>query len=391
MDTNTLITRFDSLCTPHANSLFSWLFLLLVTVVGAGAMIYLAPGRNLAASRWNDLWPRIVSSCGLAGNICRTLNCIYVPVNSLFGALALYLCICIGAANLAIVMLHCGQYSVAEYFNQFAPTINGRKTYALITTHCDSRHVCKMKSFVYEPAKIAAIARVYGEDSIQLGHHYQLLANDYLNFALENNKSKYFELAAAEFRFAERFAIKSERICRGHRDYFNTIESIDIIALSRLGRDDKAGARAAVLDALDCPRSLHRIGYCAGDKDLLYVAKQLNEPQLLARVRSMIERDNLAGMSALERFRQSELEPDIDWVEAALFTSLLLIVGKDLERSILTFLFARRWRRQLDLCASGTEEIKLLDNLTALYLYKGKLDKADSCSKHMLRRAEALV
>jgi hypothetical protein len=173
--------------------------------------------------------------------------------------------------------------------------------------------------------------------------------------------------------------------------YFNTIESIDIIALSRLGRDDKAGARAAVLDALDCPRSLHRIGYCAGDKDLLYVAKQLNEPQLLARVRSMIERDNLAGMSALERFRQSELEPDIDWVEAALFTSLLLIVGKDLERSILTFLFARRWRRQLDLCASGTEEIKLLDNLTALYLYKGKLDKADSCSKHMLRRAEALV
>lgn len=371
--------------------LFGFLLLLLVIVSCAGVLIYSAASRSLAAKRWNDLCPRIVSSCGLTTLVCRVFNFVYVPVNLLFGTLGLCFCLYVGAANLAFVMLHFGQYSVAEYLNQLAPPPYVGRAYALTTAHCDTRPVCKMKTFVYEPAKIGAIARVYGEDSIQLGHHYQLLANEYLSFALENKKSKYFELAAAEFRIAERFAIKSERIYRRHRDDFNTIESIGIIALSRLGREDKAGARAAVLDALDCPSSVPRNGYCAGDEDLLYVARKLNEPQLLSRVRSMIEKDNLAGMSALEVLRQSKLEPDIDWVEVALFSSLLLIVAKDLERSILTLLFARRWRRQLALCASGTEHIRLLDNLTTLYLYNKKLDKADSYSKLMLKRAEALV
>jgi len=389
--TNSIITNFDKPGQLRYDMLFGFLLLLLVIVSCAGVLVYSAASRSLAAKRWNDLWLRIVSSCGLTGLVCRVFNFVYVPVNLLFGTLGLCFCLYVGAANLAFVMLHFGQYSLAEYLNQLAQPPYVGRAYALTTAHCDTRHVCKMKSFVYEPAKIGAIARVYGEDSIQLGHHYQLLANDYLNLALENKKSKYLELASAEFRIAERFAIKSERISRMHRDNVNTTESIGIIAMSRLGREDRAGARAALLDVLDCPPLVAQPGpICTSDEDLWYVAKQINDPQLLARIRPRIERNDLASRSALELLRQSELDPDTTWVKVALISSLLLILVKDSERSILTILFARRWRRQLALCASSNEQIKLLDNLTTLYLYDKKFDKADSCSKLMLRRAEEL-
>jgi hypothetical protein len=77
---------------------------------------------------------------------------------------------------------------------------------------------------------------------------------------------------------------------------------------------------------------------------------------------------------------------------AIIFSSvyLLLALLASRERTVLTLLFARRWRNQLVLCSSSTERIKLLDNLTTLYLYNKKFDKADSCSKLMLRRAEEL-
>lgn len=390
--TNSVITGFDKPYPQQNSSLLVLPLLLSVIAVGAGAMIFSASGRGLVEKRWNDLWPRITSSCGLTGHVCRVFDFVYVPVNFLFGALGLCLCLYVGAASLAFVMLHCGQYSVAEYLNQLAPPPYVGRAYALTTAHCDLRPVCNMKSVQDEGRKIEAIVRVYGEESIQLGHHYQLLANEYLNSALGSRKTRDYQAAFLANEAAEKYAYSAIYLCRKHRDNANTIESIGIVAMSRLGRDDKAGARSALLDALDCPPLIAQPGpICTSDEDLWYVAKQINDPQLLARIRPRIERNDLASRTALELLRVSELEPDIDWVEAALFTSLLLIVGKDLERSILTLLFARRWRRQLDLCASGTEQIKLLDNLTALYLYKGKLDKADSCSKLMLRRAEALV
>lgn len=390
--TNLLLTSFDKPYPPQKSLLLVWLLLLFMTAVGARTMIVSASGRFLAERRWNDLWPRIVSASALTGLICRFFNCIYPPVNFLFGALALYLCIYFGTANLAFVMLHSGQYSVAEYLNRFAQQPNVSKTYALTTAHCDTRHVCKMKSVLDSDRKIAAIARVYGEKSIQLGHHYQLLANEYLNSALGSRKARDYQAAFLANEAAEKYAHSALYLCRKHGDNGCAIESIGIIAMSRLGREDRAGARAALLDALDCPPLVAKPGpICTSDEDLWYVAKQINDPQLLARIRPRIERNDLASRSAFKLLRRSELEPDTTWVKVALISSLLLILVKDSERCILTLLFARRWRRQLALGTSSFEQLKLLDNLTTLYLYDKKFDKADSCSKLMLRRSEELV
>lgn len=390
--TNAVITSFDKDGQMKYDYLLAWLLVVFLMAIGAGAMFCFAPARNLGQRRWHDLRSRIVSASGLTRVVCRVVNVFYVPVNLLFGTLGLCLCLYVGTANLAFIMLHCGQYSFAEFLNQLAPPPYVGRAYALTTAHCDTRHVCKMKSVLDSDRKIAAIARVYGEESIQLGHHYQLLANEYLNSALGSRKARDYQAAFLANEAAEKYAHSALYLCRKHGDNGCAIESIGIIAMSRLGREDRAGARAALLDALDCPPLVAKPGpICTSDEDLWYVAKQINDPQLLARIRPRIERNDLASRSALKLLRRSELNPDTAWIPVVLFSSLLLILLKELERPILTLLFARRWRRQLALGTSSFEQLKLLDNLTTLYLYDKKFDKADSCSKLMLRRSEELV
>lgn len=178
------------------------------------------------------------------------------------------------------------------------------------------------------------------------------------------------------------FAQMSMQIYVDNEDYEGAASALGIAALIKVNRGDLRSANSLLVEAVRIlPRHIGNSSNCSRLDELHFAAFMLGDQGLIKVLHSKWHHISVPQRKGF-----------LDATSFAIIFPVYLLIGllASRERTILPLLFARRWRRQLAICASGTEQIKLLDNLTTLYIYQGKLDQADSCSRLMLRRAEEL-
>jgi hypothetical protein len=334
-----------------------------------------AAKRELAERQWRAVWTAISESSNLASAVCKIVTfarrLIWLPVY----AILLFVSFDAGIRSLGCTFIYCGNYAAAESIFRVAQWpfygSNARSSCLIIDA---PRCADSGPDFTLDSHKrIDALTQVYGANSSQLAFYYETLASSYLRSASRDRSCLYDE--------SEKFARMSTQIYANNQDYESAALSMGIAAFSKANRGDLRSANSLVAEAL----SIHPGHICSSSnftKSARYAAYMLGDQALIKVLDSKLHHISVPK-------RKGELDATS---YAIIFSSvyLLLALLASRERTVLTLLFARRWRNQLVLCSSSTERIKLLDNLTTLYLYNKKFDKADSCSKLMLRRAEEL-
>ncbi|MBP6349301.1 MAG: hypothetical protein KA392_07190 [Candidatus Obscuribacter sp.] len=337
-----------------------------------------AAKRELAERQWSVVWTAIAESSTVAGVVCKSLTwgrrLIWLPVY----AILLFVSFEEGIRSLGYTFLCCGNYVAAESIYRDARN----------PTHENYSFMCSTMVHSYEKGiefaldrdkRIQALKRVYGANSSQLAFYYETLASSYLWSASRDKSYLYDE--------SEKFACMSTQIYANNQDYESAASSMGIAAFSKANRGDLISANSLVAEALSILP-----GYTCSSTSKCSRLAELHYATLMVGDQSLINVLN-SKCDCPDRLSVYKRKGFLDATTIAILIPIFLLLGLPIpkERTVLTRFFARRWRRQLALCASSAEQLKLLDNLTTLYLYDKKLDKADSYSKLMLKRSMELV
>jgi len=336
-----------------------------------------ATKRELAERQWRAVWSAIAESSNLASVVCKIVTfarrLIWLPVY----AILLFISFDAGIRSLGCSFLYCGNYAAAESIFRVAQWpfygSNARSSCLVIDA---PRYADSGTDFMFDSQKrIEALTQVYGADSTQMAHYYEVLASSYLWSASRRISYLYDE--------SEKFAHMSMQIYVDNEDYEGAASALGIAALSKANRGDLRSANSLLVEAVRIlPWHIGNSSNSSRLDELHFAAFMLGD-QALIKVLD----------SKWHYTRVPKRKGSLDATSIAIIFPVYLLIGllASRERTILTLLFSRRWRRQLACSSSSTEQIQLLDNLTTLYLFNRKLDRADSYSKLMLKRSMELV
>lgn len=337
-----------------------------------------ATKRELAERQWRAVRTAIAESSDFAGaafqKVTFARHLIWLPVY----AVLLFVSFDAGIRSFGYTFLYCGNYAAAESIFRVAQWpfygSNSRSSCLVIDA---PRYADNGPDFILDSRKrIAALTQVYGANSSQLAFYYETLATSYFCFASRDRSYLYDE--------TEKFALMSRQIYANNKDYESAASALGVAAFSKANRGDLRTANSLLVEALRLlPSHVCSSSNCTKYAHLRYAIYMLGDQAKIKLLDGKWHHISVAK-------RKGELDStSIAIIFSSVYLLLALLASR--ERPILTLLFARRWRRQLALGTSSFEQLKLLDNLTTLYLYDKKFDKADSCSKLMLRRSEELV
>lgn len=367
-------------------SLCALTFICLWMVIRAGWLHCRRKKLTYKKDLWSVLQSRLNSSCRLPKILLAFTHVYTQPIILLMLVVSAAGLVTGSVLSIALAFVLTGNYTAGERMYQLSPRpLWSSFGDTSLTAYLDDLPSVQWNKVLGKSdRKSSAIATVYGPRSAKMAQYYGLLAENFLERSLSPSSLNSIDHGKNDCEAALAYSRKRLEICLSEERWLECASALGLIGVCQIRQRDMAGARLSAERLVSyiekAPPGRFHDRLMLGD--LHYIAAQVDAPELYKR-----GSDKMFAQRRVNAIGRRHGFFDATSVAILALIFVLICLLQSFERSILAFSANRAWRK--DLLATGirSERLLLLDNLTTLSLYRGKVDEADQYSKLMLKVA----